>query len=114
MGVDCEYEYIFTNGSLDIDKIIGKRSRKRLVSAECENFTSFGMLKNAPAAADGITTVLASDGTGEGEYYADFKHSSAGNVRLIFTPDEEMIKVITSAIPRPVLAEYKKNNDIIG
>ena len=30
-GIDTEYEYILTNGDLDIDKITGKRKRKRLL-----------------------------------------------------------------------------------
>lgn len=30
-----EYEYSFTNGELDIDKIMAKRKRKRVVETEC-------------------------------------------------------------------------------
>ena len=32
-----EYEYIFTNGVLDIDKVYAKRARKRIVTVELEN-----------------------------------------------------------------------------
>lgn len=35
---NIEYEYIVTNGDLDIDTIIAQRKRKRLFSAECRNF----------------------------------------------------------------------------
>lgn len=111
-GIDCEYEYIFTNGDLDIDKIKGKRSRNRLVTAQCENFTSFGRLVDAPEAASGVTTVLAAGGDEE-QYYADFKHSSAGDVRLIFTPDERILEAVTAALPRQVKAEYKRSCDKI-
>lgn len=65
-GIDTEYEYILTNGDLDIDKITGKRKRKRLLSTKIGDFTAFGKLEEAPEAADKVTTVLVTDGTNEG------------------------------------------------
>ena len=38
-----EYEYIFTNGDLDIDKIMGQRKRKRLATIDMATLTQFGM-----------------------------------------------------------------------
>lgn len=106
-GVDVEYEYIITNGDMDIDKVIGKRKRKRLITAPIGTFTAFGKLSEAPEAADGTTTVLASGGTGE-EYYCDFVHKSAGNVRIIFTPSEKIIEGIGIFIPRQMKAEFMR------
>lgn len=105
-GIDTEYEYILTNGDLDIDKITGKRKRKRLLSTKIGDFTSFGKLEEAPEAADKVTTVLVTDGTDEGAYYADFKHQSAGNVRLIFTPDEKTMEGVKMFLPRQLKAEF--------
>lgn len=105
-GIDTEYEYILTNGDLDIDKITGKRKRKRLLSTKIGDFTSFGKLEEAPEAADKVTTVLVTDGTNEGAYYADFKHQSAGNVRLIFTPDEKTMEGVKMFLPRQLKAEF--------
>lgn len=107
-GVDTEYEYILTNGEIDIDKITGKRKRKRLMTASIDSFTSFGRLDEAPDTSDGITTVLATDGTEEGAYYADFKHQSAGNVRLIFTPSEKILDGVELFLPRQLKAEFKR------
>ena len=109
MGVDTEYEYIVTNGEIDIDKIVGKRKRKRLMTASISEFTAFGKLSDAPAAANGITTVLVTDGTDEGAYYADLKHKSAGNVRLIFTPNEKTIDGVALFLPRQLKAEFNRN-----
>ena len=33
----CEFEYIFTNGDLDIDKIIAKQKRERKITLNVEN-----------------------------------------------------------------------------
>lgn len=108
-GLDTEYEYILTNGELDIDKISGKRKRKRLITAVIADFTSFGKLSDAPEEPDGCTTVLASDGTGENLYYADLVHKSAGNVRIIFTPSEKIIDGVGIFLPRQLKAEFNRN-----
>ena len=36
---DLEYEYIFTNGDLDIDIIKGRKTRKRMLSVSCKDIT---------------------------------------------------------------------------
>ncbi len=108
-GVDTEYEYILTNGDLDIDKIIGKRKRKRLITANISEFTAFGKLSEAGVGPEGATTVLVTDGTEENAYYADFRHQSAGNVRLIFMPNEKMLNGIALYLPRQLKAEFNRN-----
>ena len=37
-----EFEYSLTNDTFDVDKIIAKRTRKRLISTSCKNFDDFG------------------------------------------------------------------------
>lgn len=108
-GIDTEYEYILTNGDLDIDKISGKRKRKRLITAKIGEFTSFGKLSEAPEEPDGCTTVLAGDGTRENLYYADFRHQSAGNVRLIFSPSDKILEGVGMFLPRQLRAEFNRN-----
>lgn len=105
---DTEYEYIITNGDIDIDKISGKRKRKRLLSAKIEDFTAFGPLSEAPETDSKVTTVLVTDGTDEGAYYADLKHPGAGNVRLIFTPNEKTLEGVAMFLPRQLKAEMMK------
>lgn len=109
---DCEYEYIVTNGEIDIDKIIAKRKRVRLITAKASTFEAFGEYDKAPEAEDGVTVVSAA-GVNESEadtklYYADFKHPSAGNVRLIFAPEERVIDAIYPFLPRQIKVNFKK------
>jgi len=107
-GIAVEYEYTVTNNEIDIDKIIGKRKRKRLITADISLFEHFGKSADAPAISDDYTVVKASDNTGEGEYFADFKHSSFGNVRILFTPDEEMLKSVEPYLNGTLRAELKR------
>ena len=113
-NTDCEYEYIVTNGEIDIDKIIAKRKRVRLLTAKASAFEAFGEYENAPDTEDGVTTVSATGANESGEdtkiYYADFKHPSAGNVRLIFSPNEKVIDAITPFLPRQLKINMMKND----
>ncbi len=110
-NTQVEYEYTFTNGTLDIDKILAKTRRKELISLEVRKITAFGVYGEAPEESSDMTVVSAegtprvSDEDEEGEkkapmnYYADFPHGEYGNTRLIFTPDEKMLGMITRALP---------------
>ncbi len=119
-GTDCEYEYIVTNGEMDIDKIIAKRKRVRLMTAKASSFEAFGEYENAPEAESGVTTVYAAgrnetpDENGSisplKTYYADLKHPSAGAVRLIFTPEQKVIDALSPFFPRQLKIELSKRD----
>ncbi len=106
-GLDAEYEYIFTNGDLDIDKIIGKRKRKRLITVDVTKITDFGRNEDAPDISGNVTTVLAADGSGQNMYYMDYVHPSAGDVRVIFSPSEKVIEGIKMFMPRQLRTKMK-------
>lgn len=113
-NTDCEYEYIVTNGEIDIDKIIAKRKRVRLITAKASSFEAFGEYENAPDTEGSVTTVSAvgsaEPDSGSRTYYADFKHPSAGNVRLIFSPNEKVIEAVTPFLPRQIKINMMKRD----
>lgn len=113
-NIDVEYEYIVSNGEMDVDKVMGRRKRKRLVTAPISEFTAFGKLSEAPEEPDDCTTVLADDGYSENRYFADFVHKSVGNVRIIFSPSEKILDGMELFLPRQLKAEFKKNRNKIG
>lgn len=104
-GLDCEYEYIVTNGEIDIDKIAGKRKRTRLITADARKFTAFGKLENAGKLPDKATVVDATDGSGTA-FYADFVHGKLGETRLIFSPNEKVLEAVKPFIPRMIKREF--------
>jgi hypothetical protein len=89
-----EYEYAITNGEIDIDKIVGKRKRSRLLTVEVSQFTAFGQYLNETKNGDDLTIVLASENVGVNDWFADFETESYGNTRLIFTPDKKFLECI--------------------
>ncbi|MCD7811428.1 MAG: hypothetical protein LUG91_06220 [Ruminococcus sp.] len=95
-----EYEYTFTNGDLDIDKIVAKKKRSSLISANVRSFTAFGKYNENLEETSDMTVVLSSDNIASHEYYADFEDEEYGSVRLIFSPDEKMLENIKRVLPR--------------
>lgn len=97
-----EYEYAYTNGELDVDKIIAQKKRQELLSVDVKKFTSFGKYDDEMEETDDMTVVIASDNIASHEYFADFQHDEYGNTRLIFCPDEKMLDMIVKALPSKV------------
>ena len=99
-GFNIEYEYSITNGEIDIDKIIAKRKRVHMLTAEVKSFTAFGKYESVNDSFSG-TTVKA-DGADEEAFFAEFKSEDYGETRLIFSPDEKFMKCIKLYLPRNI------------
>lgn len=99
-GMSTEYEYLFTNGELDIDKISGQRSRKRLTNVKISTATAFGQLTEDFEFDDDHTIILASSGLENDEWYIQFNHKDYGPSYLVFSPNEEMLELVRGSLPR--------------
>lgn len=105
---NVEYEYILTNNDLDIDKVIGKRKRKRMITLDlsgAEEFATYPAEKDVQADA----TVHAYTGSETDAYYLLVSHSGYGKVKLIFNPNEKMREAITQELPNSLRIKLKHN-----
>lgn len=100
-GTSIEYEYIVTNNDLDIDKISGKRKRKRLITVKLNTVTEWGAYEEGKGGG-AEATVMASDGTGNGLWYIMAKHEKYGDVMVIFNPTETTAVNINCGVPHGV------------
>lgn len=100
-GTSVEYEYIVTNNDLDIDKISGKRKRKRLITVKLNTVTEWGEYKEGKGSG-ASATVIASDGTGMSLWYIVAKHEKYGDVMVIFNPTETTAVNINHGVPYAV------------
>lgn len=98
-GLDCEYEYIITNGELDIDKIIAKRQRKTLITVNISEFTSFGKVSSDANNSECTSVIALGEGKAD-DYYAIFNNSSIGKVYLAFSPNEKTLETINRYLTR--------------
>ena len=115
-GLNVEYEYIVTNDDLDIDKIVGRRKRKRLISVDLKSVDEFAPYLNETELHSDLT-VLADDGTGYDMWYVFIDTESNGKIAIIFNPDDRTIKNIVGGL-NPLLraklnAEFSQENEEI-
>ena len=105
-GMGIEYEYIITNDELDIDKIIGKRKRKRLITLDLkrtEDFCAYSADKDLNC----DTTVQAATGWEKDAHCLVVNHEDLGKVNLIFNPDEITREAILRQLPTAVRSRIK-------
>ena len=103
---DVEYEYILTNGELDVDKITNKKRRKRLLTIHCKSFTAFAkvgdkeFLSEENGEFSKVIDASAKSSSFE-DYYAIF-HKNGQKIKLIFNPTQKMIESFKIYAPRVV------------
>ncbi|MGI6668645.1 MAG: DUF6106 family protein [Acetivibrionales bacterium] len=105
---NIEYEYIVTNGDLDIDKIISKSKRKRIFSANCREFDIVSKVKSDDFSRSlrGIKNKIDASGSIDSPdaYFITLNYKGEKTM-VIFEPDRRMLDNFKVYIPRKVFAE---------
>lgn len=95
---NVEYEYILTNGDIDIDKITAKRKRKRVLSFSTKEFEIVAPYKQG----ENYTNILdLGTRNYENAYYAVFSKDGQKKT-LVFNPPQKMIEAMKTYSPRTV------------
>lgn len=98
---NTEYEYIVTNSTMDIDKIINKSSRKRVLSFELHTVTEIKKFKEGLLnSVNPKDVVFACSGGDENAYLLISSREGKGTVYLVFAPDERVRGAITKFVPK--------------
>lgn len=100
-----EYEYIVTNGDLDIDMIIARRKRKRIFSGNCKDFEIIAKMTsgqydyNTQSIKKRITAVSSMEST---DVYFITLIKDGQKTLVFFEPHAKMIESFKKYIPRKV------------
>ena len=105
-----EYEYIVTNGDLDVDKIIARRDRKRLLSvstADVEIMAPYDdMYKHSYDNGTFAQTINATSSKyAKNLWFIVAETKKYGRVRLLWEPTEKMVENMRSYMPRKVMKQ---------
>lgn len=102
---NIEFEYVVTNGDLDIDKIISQRKRKRIFSASCKDFDIVASVKSNSFSQSVQSIKNRIDASGSpnspNTYFATLNYKGEKTL-LLFDPDERMLNNFKLFIPRKV------------
>ncbi len=97
-----EFEYSFTNGVLDIDKILGRSKRKRLVSITCRNIQHMGPVGVDIFYSSDRKVINANyDEKRKGKYYVNFMDKGEP-CTLLFQPPEKILDNMKKYNPRNI------------
>ncbi|MDF2567869.1 MAG: hypothetical protein K0R90_1325 [Oscillospiraceae bacterium] len=110
-GLNVEYEYILTNGEIDVDKITAQRKRKRLITVHAKTFDEFGIYRPEEHANRQYDNRILSFADLDSAYYAAFKHPTFGNALLIFNPDERILNGVKAALSKNVKTNIIEQDD---
>lgn len=97
-----EYEYIITNGTIDVDCIIAKQSRKRIISFEATDILRIGKYNAAhPPVTDANEKLIL--GNTDDAYFLLVKKPSKKYL-VVASLDPRMLDAIKNSLPRNVVS----------
>lgn len=107
MHADLEYEYLYLDKELTIDKIMGKTRRKRVAVYQLDSMEIFAPVKSYHLDNYRNRQTRDKDYSIGYEEQPDLRYVMyyEGGVRLILSPSPEMVKIMKSTAPRKVFID---------
>lgn len=107
-GLNLEFEYIYTNGEIDFDKISAKRKRKRVKTIKIINFLDFGEVNSKTIKEKKFDKVydLSSYIDNPGTYYCTYKDAENRLCAILFSPNENLLAEIEKIYNRHKRVKY--------
>lgn len=99
-----EFEYSATNGDISIDKIINRRSRKRLISMDAHDIEAMGKYNSDQHKQKNydVRIVASENDDGRDAWYFSGHHPQKGSVLVVFNPNETVLQAIKPFLTRQV------------
>ena len=103
--MNVEFEYLYFNGDLDIDKIVNKQSRKGKLKINIKEDMDFMAPTGAPELYrfQNLKKLDFSTKTPENKTYTMIALHKGQKVQVIFEPNEEILKGIRDLVPRKII-----------
>ncbi len=104
---ELEFEYSLVNNEIDIDKIVNRKKRKHVTTANLRELDDFGTIKNPEFARyfrdAGVKKIYACrDKNAEDVFFLVYSENTVKKM-LIFSPSEKIIDIIVKYNPQKVL-----------
>lgn len=100
--LNVEYEYIITNSTMDIDKIIAKSSRKRIVSFDLSDVQRIEKYTGSLPADIEKDCFFACNQTDENAFVLYYKQGGKTKKAFVFAPNERVINAMKSFLSRHI------------
>lgn len=98
---NVEFEYCVTNGDIDVDKIVARRKRTRLVSVPGRKIRALAPYDPAkPLGKFQRTVVVAPSLREEGLWYFTYHSKKNGDTLVVFQPDDRVLGAFYDGLPK--------------
>ena len=108
MNAQIDFDYSYTNGVIEIAKVLNKSRRKQMLSIEMKDVVVVAVSKSDPVRAYVGRRMKTYDCTGHEDgvkyYCMIFKNPAHNNQeeKLLFQPDEEFLDAMRTVAPRSI------------
>lgn len=103
-SMNVEFEYFVTNGDLDIDKVVSKKRRKKLIRVKLRDVEYFAPFEDEHIKVAEDSTIKkiidASSSLDAPRLHFAVYYNNSEKVCLLFEPTDEMIENFSHYIPR--------------
>ena len=100
---NVEYEYCVTNGDIDVDKIVARRKRTRLVAVSGRKIRALAPYDpEKPLGKFQRTLLLAPSIKSEGLWYFTYHSKKNGDTLVVFMPDDRVLGALYDGLPKLV------------
>ena len=98
---NVEFEYCVTNGDIDVDKIVARRKRVRLVSVAGRKVRALAPYDpQKPLGKFQRTVIVAPSLQEEGLWYFTYHSKKNGDTLVVFMPDERVLAALYEGLPK--------------
>lgn len=108
-GTDLEFEYLFVNGEMDIDKVMAKSKRKRVKSINMAEVDLIAPVKSHRMDYYNNNQKMKvydySSGNDSHKRYAVITRDTSGTCKIIIEPDESMAISMKNSAPSKVFLD---------
>lgn len=100
-NLNFEFEYSVTNNLFDVDKIIAKSRRKRLVSMDLMTIDDVGVYSSEKfkGRSFDLTVNAVGNPNQDGIIYIVTRHPTKGKTLVIFQPNEKIVDALKKSLP---------------
>ena len=98
--LNVEYEYIITNGTLDIDKILNKSSRKRILSLDLSKVSRIEKFNPALVSKINSKQLVMACNDNDDAYLLVVESEGKGATYLVFAPEERLRGAVIKFVPK--------------
>ena len=106
MNSDIEYEYLYLDRELSVDKVMAKSKRKRVAVFTVERMEILAPIRSYHLDSYKNRNVMVKDFSA-GEEQPDLRYAMyyEGGTKAILTPSEDLVKALKSVAPRKVFTD---------